>query len=97
MQVRRVKVRNGTHVDPPLDPSWPDATKLDWLAAVVSVDTGLRISVTPSDYRIGKRRQTGYYCVMVAGHSSTAPYTYRDAWVYLSGISTGSRATKGEA
>lgn len=80
MRVHRITTEHGSHIEPPLDPTWPAATKLRWHAAIVTLDTGLNIRIT--EY------QPGQYNLTV-GRTGTGPFTYDDAWTYLNGIDTG--------
>lgn len=91
MQVHRVTADGGTSIGPPLDKSWPDLKKLEWHAAAVTMDTGIEITVTPSDYRIGGWKQRGYYDVASPG-SVSGPHTYYDAWSLINGINIGAMA-----
>lgn len=85
MNVSRVRTPTGSHIEPPLDLNWDNDTKLRWHAAVVQADTGLPISIHP--------QPGGQYALMVA-NCSNGPHTYRDAWTYLNGVSTGARQAR---
>ncbi|MFE9684145.1 hypothetical protein [Streptomyces sp. NPDC006285] len=93
MNVTRIHTDGGSHIDPELDQTWPEDKKLDWHASVVMADTGLHIELypirTPGEptrygINIGDFRKGGVV--------STGGGTYRDAWDYLNGVSTGARA-----
>jgi hypothetical protein len=72
--------------------------KLQWHAAVVSLDTGIGlIEVTPSRYTIRKILQRGYYCVQVDYGHSIAPLNFHQAWSYLNGVVRGVEYMRGEA
>ena len=89
--VTRIHTDGGSHIEPDLDQLWPALTKLQWKAAVVAHDTGLRVAVTPSRTTINGIPQRGLYCIQV-GHGSAAPYNYDQAWSYLSGVAAGATA-----
>ncbi|MFC8278454.1 hypothetical protein ACFUJR_39305, partial [Streptomyces sp. NPDC057271] len=89
MNVTRVHTQRGSHIEPPLDPNWDNLTKLRWHAAVVAHETGLTVEVEPQP-------EASDYSVTIVGSSSAAAYTYREAWVYLSGIGVGHGAALDE-
>jgi hypothetical protein len=78
MEVVRVHTRDGAHIMPPCRDDWSPLEKLRWHAAVVMMDTGLKIGVIefPSNFNI-----------IVSGHSIARDF--EGAWDYLSGISLG--------
>jgi hypothetical protein len=95
MVVRRVEVPGGSKVEPPLDQTWPDAVKLAWHAAVVEIDSGLPVRVSPANYSIDDVPQHGFYNVRVGtsrGASTHGPLSYKDAWSYMNGVRTGAWA-----
>lgn len=94
MKVQRIQTETGSYIDPPCQKWWSDETKLEWDAAVASVDTGLPISIHYGEYRRGGFKVPGVkYCVRV-GYSSTSPKTFSDAWVYISGVVVGAQQAK---
>lgn len=85
--VTRVQDPNGSHIEPPLDPTWDEPTKLAWKAAVVAHDSGLTIEVRhhgDGSYgiRIGDLNSVG-------GQSVVGRHTFQSAWEFLVGISIG--------
>lgn len=73
--------------------------KLKWLAALVSGETGLSVTVGKARYWSGGIPQRGYYSIgMRYGRTSSAagPYDYSSAWVYLNGIQAGAVAMQVE-
>ncbi|MFH9579118.1 hypothetical protein ACH4MO_14105 [Streptomyces globisporus] len=88
MIVTRVHKAHSGHIEPPLNQAWDQLTKLTWKAAVVTLDTGLDITVTEAEYYTNGVRNQGFYNVVV-GHSSTGPLNFRSTWDYLNGVSTG--------
>lgn len=82
MIVARVPDATGSHIEPALDPDWPELTKLEWKAAVTQIDTGLRINI----HEIGPDR----YAVTVGGSSSSSR-SYYDAWDYLTAVTIGAQ------
>ncbi|MFD4740589.1 hypothetical protein ACFWNQ_24975 [Streptomyces virginiae] len=85
MIVHRIRTDRGSHIEPALDPAWPDATKLQWHAAVTALDTGLPIHV-----HVAARSEYG----LTVGNTGAAPFTYREAWEYLNGASAGATAAR---
>lgn len=81
MVVRRVSNGSGSHVEPPCDDRWSDLDRLRWHAAVVALDTGLRVRVEPGSER-------GRFTIYV-GSAGVAPLSFGTAWAYLSGVSLG--------
>lgn len=92
MDVARVEHEGGSHIEPPLSESWDDLTKLEWHAGVVRADTGLPITVKAGAVTINDVPQDGWYSITIASSSHSA-YTYDQAWIYMSGIITGHKAT----
>lgn len=93
MIVRRVQNPTGDHIEPPLDETWDDLTKLHWQAAVVAHDTGLTVHVGDGALRVaGGAPIPGWYTLSV-GHTSTSPLTFGTAWAYLNGVSVGAQET----
>lgn len=98
MKVGRIHTESGSHIEPPFDPTWDELTKLQWQAAVTSVDCGgLRIKVHPNAFREkinGEWRDVpGYYSLQL-DHSSVGSLGYRTTWSYLNGISIGWREAR---
>lgn len=91
MDVTRVHTERGSHIEPEFDPDWPERVKLEWHAAVTAHDTGLRVEVFNAQLWVDDVKQEGLYCIAV-GSSSASAFTYREAWTYLNGISTGAWA-----
>lgn len=89
MIVTRVHDARGSHIEPPFDECWSDGIKLTWMAAVVTHDTGLPVTIH-GGARLDRegRPIPGWYSVNV-GACSIAAYNFREAWVYLTGVSTG--------
>ncbi|MBN7381639.1 hypothetical protein IUT00_10475 [Mycobacteroides abscessus subsp. massiliense] len=85
---------------PELNQSWSDLEKLQWLAALVSGETGLTLTVGKARYWSGGIPQRGYYSIgMRYGltSSSCGPYDFGSAWVYLNGIQAGATAVGGQS
>lgn len=96
MNVTRVNTGRGSHIEPPLNPDWPDLTKLEWKAAVVEMDTGLRARVREGghDELVGgawKPIPNSYQ--LRIGTGSIGPLAFRSAWDVLTGAETGARVT----
>jgi hypothetical protein len=95
MHVVRVQDDTGTHIEPALDQTWDEVTKLRWHAAVVAHDTGLRIELHP---HLG---EDGHYQYGVnigeidgGGLSSFNVGAYLDAWYALTHISIGAESVR---
>jgi hypothetical protein len=94
MKVARIETENGSHIEPPLDQTWDNLTKLRWHAAVVMEDTGylVDIEIEESDYSTRTLgvwvRNRGYYDIRIAGTVS-GPHSFDGAWDYLTGVSAG--------
>lgn len=85
-EVRRIRTEGGTHIEPPLDPSWSNLDKLRWHVAVVKLECDLDIQVFES---------CGLYSFMVNGLNS--PHlAYQHAWYYLLGVEIGDQAQRVE-
>lgn len=89
MNVRRITTTTGSRIEPPLDQDWPPLKRLEWKAAVVAHDTALPVYVLPCP-----RAGLGAYEIGVKGASGGAPYGFREAWTYLSGLDTGIHAAR---
>lgn len=84
-EVRRVQTGLGSsHIEPPLDQSLSNLEKLRWHAAVATLDTGLKLLVHPIRDVMGRHK----YSIQVE-NSSMSAMPYADAWLYITGISTG--------
>lgn len=90
--VRRVDTENGSHIEPPLDRSWPESMKLAWKAAVVAAESGLPIRLWS---HAGDNRADQYG--IGVGRYGMASYDFHSAWTLLTGISAGARAAGGES
>lgn len=87
-EVRRVVNGLSSHIEPPLEEDWSDLEKLQWNAAVATLDTGLRILVHPMEADVMGRVR---YSVQVENISASAR-PYFEAWSYISAVSTGGLA-----
>jgi hypothetical protein len=83
----------GSAVEPPLDPSWDDRTKLAWHAAVTSCDTGhsVRVEVLPGRFRDSYRLSYGGDAVV----GQVSPLSFIEAWSVVSGIAIGVDLSRG--
>lgn len=93
MNVTRIQTEASSHIEPPCDDAWPDRVKLEWWAAVTAHDTGLRIEISDAEVSHGQKKLTGLYHITVGG-SSAVPFTFREAWTYLNGVSTGAEQSR---
>lgn len=84
MKVERVMTEGGDHIEPPLDPNWTELRKLEWLAAVVAVDTGFVVTVRQAPSHRWR------YCLSGPGWG-LSDMAFAQCWDYLSGISIGAR------
>jgi hypothetical protein len=93
VNVTRVEDATGTHIEPPLDQTWDEETKLRWQAAVVAHDTGLTIGLHPHHPTHG-RTQYGITIgeINKGGQTSLSMRPYYDAWDALTHISIGAKA-----
>lgn len=93
MEVQRVRDDNGTHIEPPLDDTWPQSKKLSWHAGVIVADTGLDVSLrrVPDGCRPSGRVEDAY-TVSIRDGSSSGGYDFYEAWAWLNGVSSGARA-----
>jgi hypothetical protein len=99
--LRRVETERGSHIEPPLDPSWSDLEMLQWHAAVATFDTGLRIVVHPGclQYKRRGRRWVdvpNVFSIQV-GHSSRGSAPFHEVWTFLNGVSTGATQARAAA
>lgn len=93
MRVTRVHTEHGSHIEPPIDQSWPDLKRLQWQAGVASLGTGITITVTMAKYWVGGVRQYGHYNVSAPG-STSGPHTYAQASDWLLAMVDGARAAR---
>jgi hypothetical protein len=92
--VARIETGDGSHIEPPLDQSWDEATKLAWHAAAVAADTGLRIHVHDEAASNADGREIpGWYALSI-GHTGCSAMDYGTAWTYLNGVVTGAREAR---
>lgn len=91
MNVTRVETDSVSRVEPPFDNAWDDLTKLEWQAAVASLDTGLLVTVTVANTGSWRtvKRFFNVGCGSSSSSSSSGPYDYREALMVLIGISIG--------
>ena len=92
MNVERIHTDTGSHIEPPLDPSWSEQEKIEWQAAVVRADTGLSINVKPARFSRNGIHQRGYFDVAYQApgiSGSHGPMTYEATWTFLNGVSLG--------
>lgn len=80
MRVERIGDENGSHIIPALDNRWTDTEQLEWKAAVVELDAGVGVQITP----MGR----GVYSVIV-GRSSSITLPFNETWMYLNGVGVG--------
>lgn len=81
--VERIHTATGSHIEPPLDPSWPAVDKLRWNAAVVLADTGLKLRV-----HVAAGSMMTKYAVTGNGFSGQH-LSYNEAWQYITHLGTG--------
>lgn len=102
MNVTRIATPTGSHIEPPLDQSWDNLTKLHWQAAVVMEDTGHAVDIEVDEADYSTRilgiwvRNRGYYDI-VSGTGESGPHDFRSAWTYLNGLRAGINAMRLEA
>ena len=90
LKVERIENGRGSHIEPPLDETWPDFLKLRWQAGVVFADSGLRVDVTrwssPGQYSLhGKTRDGGW---------SRGAGSFDRAWYMLGDLSMGAQLAR---
>ena len=93
MDVTRIEDATGSHIEPPLDETWDDLTKLTWHAAVITHDTGIPIHVGYYGGRYGI--QVGD--ARSGGSHSLGGRSYDSAWTLIVGIHLGAQAAQGQA
>lgn len=104
MKVVRIHTRNGSHIEPSLDESWTDLTKLSWLAAVINLDIAPWRIVVRSGYGYSKWKPRGadhwiatdaQYNVGVPGAGfGMSPMTYDGAWGWMHAFEDGIRTER---
>jgi ABC-type Fe3+ transport system substrate-binding protein len=101
MEVQRVHEGNGSHIEPPLEQSWDDLTKLRWHAGVVKADSGVAAHIMPGAMSekavlgvVGPYRTRWDIYAIRVGNASHSAYTFREAWDFLNGVETGARAVR---
>lgn len=70
--------------------------KLEQRAGDVHADTGLDITVKPSNYTVDGVVQDGFYDVRIVGVATLGPCSYPGAHAVMQGITVGYRAAKRE-
>ena len=90
MKVRRVTDEyGGSHIEPPLDPTWSDHDALRWNAGVMLADTGIEVLV----HKMGR-----LYGLQVNGRdgtrSSLSATAYPTAWRCISDMTLGAQAAR---
>lgn len=96
MNVQRVETKDGSHIEPSFNEEWTLFDQLRWQAGVVHTDTGLDITVKPSDLRVNETPVEGYGDILLSGATALGPCTWRTAWAAMNGIIIGYRAAKRE-
>ncbi|MEU0236765.1 hypothetical protein ABZ234_03675 [Nocardiopsis sp. NPDC006198] len=92
--VTEVLTEHGGHIEPALEQGWSDGRKLAWLAATVKMETGLNITVKDgclSEKVDGEWVKVPNLFSFTVGVANIGSFTYREAWVYLTGVGTGAR------
>lgn len=100
MNVHLVHTSTGSHIEPPLDQTWPDVKKLMWQAAVVRHDTGLDFTIAPASIKVGGREvqdtwdlhartPSGGYAIFPLGG-------YLEAWSDLNAIRCGAELARAQ-
>lgn len=95
MSVERIQTERRSHIVPEFDQRWSALQKLQWHAAVVEVDCGIRLEVHAGSRRtliFGKWREVPGSFSISGPRFSVAPFTFDGAWDYLNGFSAGVRA-----
>lgn len=99
MNVARVYFDGGSRIEPPLNQSWSNLEKLRWHAAVVELEAGIRVNITPSTHQV--KRFGVWRDVQPQEYDYTAPGvsgmlgTYCEAWAWLNGLAAGARFQRG--
>ena len=88
MEVERVGDDRGSHIEPPLDPSWSNYDQIRWKAGCIQADVGVTIYTVR-----GRRGRVGFR----APGWSTSDRDFDSAWDYLNGVSTGAEMARKQA
>lgn len=81
MKVERVHTEHGSHIEPPLDPTWSKLDKLIWKAACIEHDSGLRLEI--------EERPNGFTIMSPGTGFGSACYSYVTAWNRMNGLEAG--------
>lgn len=82
---------HSSHIEPPLDTSWPRWKQLSWKAAVIEADTGLKVTVVHYSGYLTLRR----WQLEVDSHV-LPDRTFGEAWHEMDGLKLGYQLGKGE-
>jgi hypothetical protein len=98
-QVQRITTDDGSHIEPPLEQDWPEASKIAWAAAVCAADTGLTVEVFEHrggeySFRFGRHNPYPSEAMRVGTINSGGPYSYNLAWIYLNAVSVAVKASR---
>jgi hypothetical protein len=96
MDVKRIETDGYGRIEPPLNQEWTLFDQLRWKAGVVHADTGLDITVKPSNYSVNGVPQEGYADILIAGSTTIGPCAFSWARTALDGIEIGYQAAKRE-
>jgi hypothetical protein len=92
MEVTRIRTDSGSHIEPPFESSWSDLEKLTWSAAVVSHDTGVKVTIREGDVKVRRfgvwHTIPGEYIAIYTNHSAMIG-RFQEAWSWLNGFSAG--------
>lgn len=96
MLVKRVATTTGSRIEPPHDDRWSHLKQLEWKAAVIEVDCGLRITIydpksATKYFGIWVRDIPRTYGISIPG-SSAGAFSFSEAWTYMNGLEAGYRA-----
>lgn len=94
--VRRVPTGTGSEIDPPLDDSWDDLTKLRWHLAATLLDASLAAdSLSVQLMRGGYGSDDGFpmYQLGRPGYCM-GPLSYTAMWDVINGVEFGARAAQ---
>jgi hypothetical protein len=97
-QMKVTRNQDGSH-SPAYDEDWPEVTRLEWHAAVIALETGLRIDVEctrnlPAGVRVRDYpdARQDIFRISVKGTWAmgiTDPVEFKDAWNFLDGVKVG--------
>lgn len=101
MAVQRVADESGSHIEPPLDQSWDELTKLRWHAGVVEADCGVRAYIMPGALTTpglfgSFRVHWNQYAIRI-GNRSHSSFPFSEAWTFLNGVESGATEVRREA